>query len=112
MKGLKDVDEGEDLAAFIMGLRSQLRGYIKSVTLVSHMDSSNADDQRQILIGQLITVIDDQLNHSHDYFVIGVSHSYSDTNMLTSKYNLEPPTSDAYWELGVSALGESTALGI
>lgn len=112
MKGLKDIEEGEDLAAFIILLRGQVRGDMKSVTLVSHYQSTDADTQRGIEIGMAINVIDDQLNHDHDYFVVGISHSYSANNMLTSKYNLERVGSDAYWELGVSALGETTALGI
>ena len=111
MKGLADIDSGDDLANFVLLMRSQFRGDIKTVTLIAPMDSADADNQRAIDMGLVITVIDDQLGHEHEYFVIGVSHTYTENKMLTSKYTLEIAASDSLWVLGTSELGVSTGLG-
>lgn len=116
---LPSVDNHGDaqlIADFELHRRSTPRGMVKSVSLSSHGEDGGNQHTQQLVrsFGDRITVVEEQTEHSSDYYIVGELHKLSaGASLLETTWHLEPAPDEFPWKLGVegrSELGQTTVL--
>lgn len=113
-KLMSDVLFAESLAEYELNRRKTPRGQIGSIKI----RADTVQRTEQVIsrtIGDRIRVIDDQLNHDAEYFIIGEHHNHGLREVYYVEWRLEPAEASQYWLLGIdgySELGETTGLAL
>jgi len=113
-KLLSDVLFAQTLADYELERRKAPRGAIRSMTVRADTDARTEQVVNRT-IGDRIAVIDDQLSHDGEYFIIGERHEYGLREFYNVTWRLEPAENNKYWLLGVagySELGTTTKLAL
>ena len=94
--------DAQDIADFERIRRSQPRGTVSALKLVSHgtLGGDHQPEQLALTIGQRITVAETQTAHNADYYIIGETHQLTMGAMLyETVWYLEPTPSVYPWQL-------------
>ncbi len=110
------LEEAEHIAQFERTRRSQPRGAVSTLTLLSHGTKGGGQHQHQLALtlGDKLAVAEAQTGHQAEHYIIGEVHKLtSGAALYETTWYLEPAP-DAYpWKLGIegrSELGQVTAL--
>lgn len=110
------LSDAQDIADFERNRRSQPRGKVAALRVVSHgvQGGDYHAEQLALTIGHRISVAETQTAHSSDYYVIGEMHQLTMGAMLyETAWYLEPTPSVYPWQLDnttYSRLGTTTRL--
>lgn len=116
---LPTIDNNGDafqIAHFELARRSEPRGAVGSLTVVSHGTNGGLQHSSQLAltIGDLITIEETQTAHQGQYYIVGEYHELSmGKTLLRTTWYLEPAPLQYPWKLGVvgrAELGEHTFL--
>lgn len=113
-KLMHDVNLAQSIADYELSRLKAARGEIISMELIVN-DSARRTQAVTRTIGDRIRVIDDQLAHDQEYFIIGETHNWDVRGGYRVSWHLELAESSAGWLLGTagySELGETTTLGL
>lgn len=100
----------EGMAGFLLDRHSTPVGIVSSLEM--HLGKLPA--ALGYTIGDRLTIIEDQIGISTDYFIISEQFNWSPGGSVRVVWGVEPAASSAYWILGVenfSELGETTFVG-
>lgn len=111
---MDSLNNARNLAEYELARRKNPNARAKSITLERYADSTDNADLINYGIGDYIRIIDDQLSHDANYYIVGEQHSISQAGLMHRvTWSLEPQLSNI-WALGVAdfgELGETTVLG-
>ncbi|MEO8391773.1 MAG: hypothetical protein ABI700_02165 [Chloroflexota bacterium] len=94
--------DAQDIADFERIRRSQPRGTVSALKLVSHgtLGGGNQPQQLALTVGQRIAVSETQTAHNSNYYIIGETHQLTMGAMLyETVWYLEPTPSVYPWQL-------------
>ena len=109
-----DLNLAESVADYELFRRKDPLGVFYSLE-VQAVDDTRTEQILTRTMGDRIRVIDDQLVHDAEYFIIGEAHTWGLRQGYKVKWNLERADAQSYWMLGTvgySELGETTYLGL
>lgn len=111
---LDNIVDAQNIADWELLKRNSVAGRAESV-LVESQISAATDDQIAKGMGDLLRLIDDQLQHDRNYHIIGERHSLEvGDGILQTEWLLQPVPEATVWTIGVtgfSELGQTTYLG-
>lgn len=113
-KLMSDTLFAQTLADYELARRKTPRGAIRSMCIRADTTARMAQVVGRT-IGDRIRVIDDQLCHDSQYFIVGEQHEYGLREFYNVTWQLEPAGYSKVWLLGVagySELGETTTLAL
>jgi hypothetical protein len=110
------LDLAEQIAQFERTRRSQPRGSVSTLKVISHGRKGGGHHQRQLALtlGDKVAIAEAQTAHGAEHYIIGESHKLTAGGaLLETTWYLEPGPDRELWKLGVegrSELGVSTLL--
>lgn len=109
-----DLNLAESIADYEIYRRKTPYGAFHSIE-VQGVDNSRKQQIVTRTIGDRIRVIDDQLDHDGEYFIIGEGHTWGLREGYKVRWTLERADTRKFWvlgETGFGELGEATYLGL
>lgn len=109
-----DLNLAESVADYELYRRKNPYGAFHSLE-VQGVDDWRNEQIVSLTVGDRIRVIDDQLEHDGEYFIVGETHTWALRQGYKVRWNLERADTQQVWNLGVegfSELGETTYLGL
>ena len=108
LKGIDNTEDAESIAQYELIDQSQQIGDLRSITL----QYGNYDITDLVEIESRVRVIDTQLAHDREYYILGYNMSINaTTQILELTYFLKRAPQYSFWVLGTSELGIDTVAG-
>lgn len=125
LPSIDSLEHAQYIADFERDRRSQPKGEVSAITVLSHGTKSSVDEedpnynelhkrQLELTLGDVVTVKETQTAHERNYYIIGEAHELTvGATLWKTTWYLEPAPNEYPWRLGVtgrSELGDKTHL--